>query len=662
MRKNLSVATAVALAICLAGSGAAQIIGVPGASSPAGALNVSGTVTDPSGAPAADVEVGILPSLGTTRSFRTDAQGRYSLQWQPIQMNVGGGAAAQVNFVSSITYSVMARDQSRNLVAIGGINASTTNQDLHLQTGLTLSGNVADPDGKPVPTAQIQLTVITGSLGTPFNRQPIRVDADGTFNLPALPRDMQYGVNVRADGYGSANSQLSAAETGTDKLKLPAFVLRLANLRLANLRLAGQVLDANSQPVPNAQVQVSSTGQPGLIRTDSTGHFELKVTDGPVRLIAIVTAAGANSQIGSVAAQGGDTNVVIRLGQNPGTAAVQTGRPVTITGVVTDSTGNPVAGIHISTVPQRVVGNADIRTDNEGRYSLTTQPLPAGAAASLSILARDPVHNLAALADINERTTTKDLRLVPGLTLSGTVQDESGAALSTANLLLNVFSGNNLPTLDRQPTRVDSQGAFQIAALPQGLRYSLTVRAPDHGSVARALSASDTQTSELKLPPIVLNTANLVVAGRVLDAGDKPISGAQVQCGGTGQPTTVARTDSRGHFEFKVCDGRVQLIASAPNGPAAVVQAQSGDTTVVIHLTTNPTTLTTLANGLRQIISGSPLNLRSGRVKPPLMSWDYFKLWPSLHKTAVYSIAACQLLVLAVLSAGIFWATRRGRA
>ena len=658
MKQTWSVAVAAALAICLAGSGAGQIIAVPGTQSPAGARNISGTVTDSSGAPAADVEVGILPTLGATRSFRTDAQGRYSLQWQPIQINVGGNAAAQASLVSSITYSVMARDQSRNLVATHEIDASTTNQDLRLQTGLTLSGSVEDGDGKPLPSALIQLNVITGSLGTPFNRQPVRVDADGTFAIPALPRDMQYGVNVRADGYGSANSQISAAETGTDRLKLPVFTLRLANLPLA-----GQVLDAGGQPVPNAQVQISSTGQPGnIIRTDTRGHFELKVTDGPVRLIAVVPANGANPQLGSVAAQGGDTNVIIHIGQNPGTAAVQTGRPITMTGVVTDPTGAPAAGVHMSTVPQRVVGNADIRTDSEGRYSLTTQPLPAGAAVSMSILARDPDHNLVAMADINENTTTKDLRLAPGLTLSGTVQDESGAALSTANLLLNVFSGNTASTLDRQPARVDSQGAFQIGALPQGRRYSLTVRAPDHGSVARALSASDTQTSELKLPPITLNTANLVVAGRVLDASDKPISGAQVQCGGTGQPNTVARTDSRGHFEFKVCDGRVQLIASAPNSPATIVQAQSGDTAVVIRVAATPATLTTLANGLRQIVTGSTVNLRNARLKPPLMSWDYFKSWPAMHKTAVYSIGVGQLLVLIVLGAGIFWATRRGRA
>jgi protocatechuate 3,4-dioxygenase beta subunit len=375
---------AVALAAWLARPGSAQTVAMPAVPPPTGTLNVSGTVTDPSGAPAAGVAVSILPTLGTAPAVHTDDQGRYSLDWQPVQMNVGGGRTVQANVGPGITYSVMARDQNRNLVANATIDASTARKDLQLQTGLTLVGNVEDDTGKPVTTALVQLTVITGNLGVPFNRQPSPVDADGAFSFSALPRGMHYAMLIRADGYGSANSQLSVAETDTDRLKLPAFTLRPASLPLA---------------------------------------------------------------------------------------------------------------------------------------------------------------------------------------------------------------------------------------------------------------------------------------GQVLGSDDKPVPGAQVQVNGAGQPATSTRTDSRGHFELKVCEGQVQVIAFAPNGQnqsVAVVQAQSGDTKVVIRLGAN--SVTTAANGLRLVSAGGSMTLRGGRLKPPFISWEYFKWWPAEHKTVVCSIAACQLLVLAAVGGGIFWVVRRGRA
>lgn len=313
MNKISPVAVAAALAIFLAAPGMAQIIGVPGASPTTSPRNISGTVTDPSGAPAADVEVTILPTLGATRSFRTDAQGRYSLDWQPIQLNVARGQPAQTGLAASgITYSIMARDQGRDLVAVSRIDISTSSQDLHLQTGLTISGSITVPDGIPVSTGTVQLTPITGSIGVPFNRQPIRVDARGAFDIPALPRGLQYTVNVRADGFGAASSPISASDSDTETLKLPVFVLRPATLSLA-----GRVLDGNDKPIPGAQVRCSGEGQPNSNTTaDASGHFELKVCDGPVQVIAF-SPNGLNRAVAVVQTRGGDNGVVIRITTNP---------------------------------------------------------------------------------------------------------------------------------------------------------------------------------------------------------------------------------------------------------------------------------------------------------------------------------------------------------
>jgi len=81
----------------------------------------------------------------------------------------------------------------------------------------------------------------------------------------------------------------------------------------ANLTLAGQVLDADENPVPRVNVTLQGEGQPFTrAQTDSEGRFLFEHTcQGPAQLFA-----NGSGSFGSASGAGGETNVIVRLGQN----------------------------------------------------------------------------------------------------------------------------------------------------------------------------------------------------------------------------------------------------------------------------------------------------------------------------------------------------------
>jgi hypothetical protein len=215
------------------------------------------------------------------------------------------------------TNCIMARDLKRNLVAIVEFAGNPTNLDLdlNLQPGLILSGFVKDSKGAPLSNALVELSFQSGSFMTRLGLQPVKVDAEGSFAIPALPRGRGYTSSfngISAPGYGSASFWLKAVDTQTNHLDLPPFVLKKAGLKLA-----GHVVDADGKPLAGLQVRFSGPGQlqrsPFAIQTDSQGHFAFdEVCEGPIRIS--VSADGPPSVL---EVQGGDTNVVLRVGAPP---------------------------------------------------------------------------------------------------------------------------------------------------------------------------------------------------------------------------------------------------------------------------------------------------------------------------------------------------------
>ena len=80
--------------------------------------------------------------------------------------------------------------------------------------------------------------------------------------------------------------------------------------------IAGIVLDDNDKPVARASIYSYGNRQPNLnAQTDAKGQFSMdKVCAGPIQLSANNRGGG----YGNVTAEGGDTNITIRISASPG--------------------------------------------------------------------------------------------------------------------------------------------------------------------------------------------------------------------------------------------------------------------------------------------------------------------------------------------------------
>jgi hypothetical protein len=121
--------------------------------------------------------MGTAPRTGLARlPILSDANGKYSLVWQPRPAN-----ARPV-----ITFSVIARDLTHNLAAAHIIDEGTTNLDLHLQPGLTISFKVEDPAGNPITNAVARLTVSFANAGMAISNHPQSAMEQGRIALSLM--------------------------------------------------------------------------------------------------------------------------------------------------------------------------------------------------------------------------------------------------------------------------------------------------------------------------------------------------------------------------------------------------------------------------------------------------------------------------------------------
>jgi protocatechuate 3,4-dioxygenase beta subunit len=542
---------------------------------------LTGTVVDSAGKPAPKVAVSLLPY--GRRGAQSDAQGHFELELNPNQFH------GMANYQPLL----IALDSARNLAVALDVEEDPTNVNLRLESALTLAGRVTDPDDKPVPNAQATLMFRTDRMLSSFG-SPTRTDAQGRFEIKGLPPGRPYSVTVSAIGFGQDNKNVEAADTATNRMELGTF-----QLPLANLRLAGRVLDADDKPVAGAMINTyggNQDEQPQLRgRTDSKGHFSFAhVCPGPITLSANDVSANnlPGRQYATVSAEGGDTNVTLRLvSPKANVASGDAGSRQKINGTVLDPDGKPAARVMVNLFPPFAYGQKT--TDDAGRFVLTPDPdTTFGLADSRRvIIARDLERNLAAALDLEDDATNATLRLAPGFTLVGQATDPDAKPLTNAQAQLLFRVGPRSSNLG-QAIRADAQGQLEIKALPAGRRFTVTVSAKGYGQDSHDAQTDEGENRRVEPDAFQLAPANLRLAGVVLDADDKPVA-AFVNGYGKKQPqqTLSGRTDSKGHFSFAhVCSGPITLSAndlsanSLRGSERGSVFTEGGDTNITIRL------------------------------------------------------------------------------
>ena len=542
---------------------------------------ITGIVRQADGQPAAGLLVRMVGAYGPNATeVKTDADGKFELEWNQRQFGQ-----------NDTTACILVRDAERNLAVAQDIDEDTGPLDLKLAPGLTLAGR-AQSDGKPVTNATAKLVFWTGRSGMWLDGLA-RTNTPGQFEIPALPPGRKYGVVVSAPGYGQR--QIYDVGASADAIRQE---LDTVELQPANLPLAGQVLDADDKPVAGANVNLSGEGQPNAhTRTDRGGRFRFEhVCEGPAQI-----SANSQRSFGSVSAEGGDTNVVLQLGQtynnSPGATAHR------LKGTVADADGNPAAGAQVAVFPSN--GSRWTRTATNGAFSLTwsLQPWQMQSGEALLVV-RDPARNLAATEDLPEDVTNLDVKLTPALTVAGLVRNADGSPLAGAQVDVQIkVTGMAYDQLNEQMAVADAQGRYEIKCLPTDAQYIVFATAKGHGRSQQQVQG-DSETNRVELDPFMLKLADHVLAGQVLNENDKPVSGVNVSLNGEDQPNGYMTTDSKGRFHFQVCEGQVRLFANSQGG-FAQASAEAGDTNVVMTLSSQPGNFN--APPRRATLKGSPL-------------------------------------------------------
>jgi protocatechuate 3,4-dioxygenase beta subunit len=526
---------------------------------------IKGVVRRPDGQPAAGLPIRIVGGYSAEEARnKTDANGAFEVEWDPRRYGR-----------PDMTYCLLIRDPERNLAVAQDIEEESGPLELKLAPGLTLVGR-AECDGKPVTNATAALVFWAGNSGMHLTGLCTGTNVPGHFEVSALPPGRKYGLYVSAPGYGQ--KYVNAVETDANTKLVD---LDPAELRPAKMKLAGKVLDADDKPVAGIYVSLYGEGQPNAnVRTDREGCFSFnRVCEGQARL-----SANARNSYGSVTAEAGDTNVVLKLGESSGSVSSASSKPHKLTGTVTDPDGKPVGGALVAVFPSG--STRGIKTGTNGTFNLTwhleSWQMQNG---NPLLVVRDLARHFAVAEEMSEEITNLNLQLKPAVTLTGRVEGPDGKPLTNAQVGVWLLASRTYSDVEERQAKTDARGVFQVPALPASLDYTVYATAKDHGRSQQRVQV-ETETNRLELEPFVLKVADQVLAGQVVNRNDKPVAGASISVSGEDQPQASVTTDSKGRFKLQVCEGQVRLFANAEGGYASAT-FEAGDTNVVLQLGRN---------------------------------------------------------------------------
>ncbi len=303
------------------------------------ASSVRGVVQDSEGTPAANVKIRILP--GDPGDAASDSEGRFDITWDRPPWITG-----------SVPCYLVARHEQRNLAAAVELHDGTDAIIVRLTPGVILTGRTADPNGKGIPNARVDLSLSTSHWSASLGQGVARTDPNGTFEVRALPDGHTYGIYVAADGYGSKRSE----GINTDNAANNRIDVGVLTLLPGNLSVSGRVVDIDGRPVGYASLDVYGDGQPDRVRAqaDAEGRFTLDgVCAGLVNIETTGTQDGKKlASFALTEADGEDITIVVREGQRASFIQRVGGRSCeqilataakAIAGVALDESGIPVA-------------------------------------------------------------------------------------------------------------------------------------------------------------------------------------------------------------------------------------------------------------------------------------------------------------------------------
>ncbi len=478
---------------------------------------------------------------------------------------------------------------SRNLFDPTGVVPTP----LTLPRPRSLSGTVADGEGRPVGGAEVRVEAARGAAkpifyfapafgslvrGTPIERAFVaRSDPRGSFRLESLPDEAEVSLVTSAEGKATTR-------TASRTLRPPAPGGADAPTRIVILpeaRVAGRVVSAvpgvgvAGRPVTLQGVfEGASSTLAGKATTDAEGRFEIRG----------LGAGWANIFLDDVPADGPWTFRAandVRL--TPGATAearIELVEGVIVSGPVASTDGRPILGVGIAAYGARNprTGSPPVTavTDAVGIYRLCLPPGDAfltlnGRVAGYTSPGNGESSRSVVIPGVGPAFTLPPFVMAPGVKLVGRIVDASGVPLRGAKLV-GVCNQTYCSPLDQASAVADAQGRFsldtQVDGQPIPLNESVTfqVRLADGKEFDASVVPTGSGEVTIELPTLrdggpkgPERVAPDELAGVVVDAQGRPLEGVLAHPYSY-VPNIKTLSDKEGRFRVKVPEqGKIEI-------------------------------------------------------------------------------------------------------
>ncbi|MEX2531195.1 MAG: invasin domain 3-containing protein [Gemmatimonadota bacterium] len=351
---------------------------------------VEARVTDQFGNPVSGVSVSWTPADGSASptSSTTNAQGVAATSWT-LGPDAGTQTLTAAAAGQSVQFSATAESAGAAAIAVHSGNNQTGTVGTTLDN--PLEARVTDQYGNPVAGVSVSWTTSDGSASPTPSTTNTQGIAATTWTLGSTPgsqsltaaaagQSVQFSATAEAGAAAaiavhSGNNQTGTVGTALGQ-PLEARVTDSFGNPVAGVSVSWTTSNGSASPTP------STTNAQGIAATSWT----LGSTPGSQSLTA--SAAGQSVQFSATAEAGAAAAIAVHSGNNQ-TGTVGTALPTALQARVTDSFGNPVAGVSVSWTPADGSVSATPTTTNAQGVAATswtlgpdagTQTLTAAAA------------------------------------------------------------------------------------------------------------------------------------------------------------------------------------------------------------------------------------------------------------------------------------------
>jgi len=552
---------------------------------------LAGIVVDDKDAPISDAQVAIsilvlgegrerknlnsvvAPELLTTN---TDATGKYSFTHVP--------AGATAEFIASKSGRATVSTYKRPEGPDQKFTFTEGQKDIKLvlPAEAKIEGLVVEKStGKPV--AGVKIRHESGQESGYFRPKPLSSKDDGTFSIDSLTAT-NYILAIVQPNQELPEWVADPVEVITEAGKTKSGIkIELSKGGVLEVKVTDAV---TKKPVEDARVSVHSqvSNRSAYSRTNKDGLAQTRLMPGDYQITYIFEEGYSRQRL--------QDTVTIEDGKTQHLEYELLGMPK-ITGVVRDQENKPIEGVEMEVCPAG--GREESVSDAEGKFEVIYDlgSWPSGRTPTMFLVGRHPQRNLATTVQIDEDIRELEMKLEPAVTITGQITDPNGKGIAEAEVRTMLRGPQWGSTIGRKPAITDSEGKYEIKALPQGRNYSVYAKAEGYGeSRSEEISTESTVDNRLDAERLTLAVANLSISGIVVDDNDTPVAGARINSYGDNQPYRNTQTDLDGKFALeKVCAGKIRISANktAATRLSGYIETEGGTTDVRIVISERPT-------------------------------------------------------------------------